>query len=1318
MNTLFESIEVWAQGLVLLSWKGTLLALAVGFVMLLLHRHLSPAWRHGLWLLVFLRFLVPDLGHFFLSLDGLAEAPAIFEPASEPVPVAEEMVAVAEPVVESPFLSDAQPLPEIPTVTKAVVQQPLLVRAVAPSWTMREKLCLVWLCGVAMVVAVMTMLHLRLKRRIRRDASEAFSEIRAVLDEACRLAHVRHAPRLMVTDAVRAPSLFGVLRPMILLPKQVAAGRDAAALRLILLHELAHLKRRDLWAQILSSCVIALHWFNPFVWIIARRLRAEAEMAADAHALGCTDAKEAHRFGEMLLGFSRYATTGWMMWLASATLLGISENKKDLRRRIEGLMDIARGRRTRWGVGLGAFMVLAAAGLTRAPAEDAKKVTAEKPAEVTDNLATTVVNGIVVDEQDKPVSGAVVKLSINLLSHFESSQRVTGADGKFSFDEVPKAASLNLRASQSDYAESNFVTFSGVSLSQERRLVLPRVSWIRGRITDKRDGRPIKDALVLFGVENKASFLGPYDWKHPFAHTNEAGEYRLAVKLADVNGIIVRAWAPDMAVQSRSVKFTGREAEFDAALEPVHRLPGRVVDALGEPVKDAMVWVVEDVARLDESSRPITLETMRSSDRVNMTLGKYFTCLDYSKDDGSVQLPDADPLLKGKLWVVAMHPKAGFARMRAVDFKAGAVFKLEKWASMSGKMIRSDGSPLADATVSIYAKGDADLMPKGDTLKIDHNIKVTTDPAGGYKIDRLLPGATFNGVTIGGGNTRREFLPITPITVTSGPQGVRQISLGRSLASQAAGGVRVVQGRIVLPEGHGFRGEDYSCHFSITSRGAPVAAMPRPDKDGRFASEALPPGIYELSVFVTPRGTGMELSRDVGRWMQFKIEPGAGQAPLRVADIVFTKEDLTPRPRSANPVSQLPVFVEGADGKIEITTVDADRKPVPGVKIQIVDLVDFTQSPMNLSGVPGVTGQIVSDERGKAIVLFPRNPAAGRRAGGVQVTGTAPDGSKSRRTEMMDGRTYELRVYPETPVSLSVSSPIASWAASSSVGLLTEGEPLKSGGIKGRLALEHGGYFVVQGTTADGKILFSEAVAAAKNHAEEVTGEVALEPGVEIEGKIEGLPANDQGTGGVVANVYVRSSEVTSEIRKGSMPAVPWTAWAPVGPDGRFHFKGMPRGMVSLRGLGKGWITRGPLSIDSAAMVDTRGMAGKAVVTLTTRPCKSRTLRVLLPDGSPAAGATVRMDMPGIGMLATSRGHMHAEDPEKHAQFKKAAWMGLRTVADDQGQVILENQPTGRGYCQVYWVDPKTQHPHGASASFTLEDTETNTPLEVKVQER
>ena len=57
-----DSAGLWLHTIVALSWKGALLALIVGLSNFLLRRRLPPAWRHGLWLLVMARLVVPDIG--------------------------------------------------------------------------------------------------------------------------------------------------------------------------------------------------------------------------------------------------------------------------------------------------------------------------------------------------------------------------------------------------------------------------------------------------------------------------------------------------------------------------------------------------------------------------------------------------------------------------------------------------------------------------------------------------------------------------------------------------------------------------------------------------------------------------------------------------------------------------------------------------------------------------------------------------------------------------------------------------------------------------------------------------------------------------------------------------------------------------------------------------------------------------------------------------------------------------------------------------------------------------------------------------------
>jgi len=77
-----------------------------------------------------------------------------------------------------------------------------------------------------------------------------------------------------------APTTWGIFRPIILLPENINKY-STDCLRVILLHETAHISRFDWLTQLISRIVCAVYWFNPFIWIANRCLRVEAEKACD-----------------------------------------------------------------------------------------------------------------------------------------------------------------------------------------------------------------------------------------------------------------------------------------------------------------------------------------------------------------------------------------------------------------------------------------------------------------------------------------------------------------------------------------------------------------------------------------------------------------------------------------------------------------------------------------------------------------------------------------------------------------------------------------------------------------------------------------------------------------------------------------------------------------------------------------------------------------------------------------------------------------------------------------------------------------------------
>ena len=101
----------------------------------------------------------------------------------------------------------------------------------------------------------------------------------ALVDECAAALHLTAAPALRQADAP-VPMTWGGRHPVVLLPLEAQTWPEDR-LRAVLLHEMAHVRRRDWLSHRFADFVCALYWFHPFVWLTAWRLRAESEIACD-----------------------------------------------------------------------------------------------------------------------------------------------------------------------------------------------------------------------------------------------------------------------------------------------------------------------------------------------------------------------------------------------------------------------------------------------------------------------------------------------------------------------------------------------------------------------------------------------------------------------------------------------------------------------------------------------------------------------------------------------------------------------------------------------------------------------------------------------------------------------------------------------------------------------------------------------------------------------------------------------------------------------------------------------------------------------------
>ena len=305
---------ITASMLIGLAWKSALIA-GLTLALLRLAKTRSAGERSLVAHVGLLALLVLPVASLLLPLWQPLPASWVAEAAPKAAVITDTGGSAVDPAVAAA---------SVPVVADTAGSPPISLSVGADLAPFLYLVPLALLFGV-MMLAVLRLFAMRGRAEVLVDGSWL-----SALAEAQRRMGFKHGTALLVSDELRSPISWGLLRSTIVLsPKAVQAVGEAEA---IIAHELAHIARLD-WAKLLASRVAcALFWFNPLVWMLAReshQLREEA--ADDAVLMADIDGPD---YATLLVGAARHDNKAALM-----AAHGVAPSKGSLKRRITRVLD-------------------------------------------------------------------------------------------------------------------------------------------------------------------------------------------------------------------------------------------------------------------------------------------------------------------------------------------------------------------------------------------------------------------------------------------------------------------------------------------------------------------------------------------------------------------------------------------------------------------------------------------------------------------------------------------------------------------------------------------------------------------------------------------------------------------------------------------------------------------------------------------------------------------------------------------------------------------------------------------------------------------
>ncbi|HEY7423751.1 MAG TPA: M56 family metallopeptidase [Gemmataceae bacterium] len=608
-TTVLSLLEAALTCIVHAGWQAVVLGAAVWIVCRLLDKSLQPRWRFALWLVVFARLALPVVPTSPWSLFQLASftqrEPAIEAPADGPLQDRETR-PLADPPVQ-PMRSLSAPAVEVPVQPLDEEERPV-VGGVEPMLSAYACLALIWLAGVLLLAGRRIWLAIQLARQRRSWRQVSDARILRVFEECRQELGLVWPVELLVAPGLAGPATGGLWRPYIVLPAKFVSSFSEDELRLVLLHELLHVRRLDMHSDRLAALLAMVHWFNPIAWLALTCLRRERELACDAAVLDRVDSDEARRYGHLILKSAEQLRI-------PAPLPGAVEMfgpNLSLARRIHMIANHRKPTRTRRALGSLLVILLIAVGLTdariagRGPEKEERESNSSRPA-----LGKTIIlAGVCQDEEGtslKDVRVTVYRQDFTQMKSERLRQGTTDDRGGFRFTDLPALPRSGERGTW---------TYGLTCTKKGRASVIQRLSaetptdkitvtmkpgaTLQGRVTDP-SGKPVAGAWVwTYGL-----LIDPLPGVFS-SRTDADGHYAIT----DLPAWDVAKQKPTPSADGRSMTaishcyFWVRHPDYgeqrpvykrvpdtiNITLQPAGIIEGRVLDQItGKPAADVLV---------------------------------------------------------------------------------------------------------------------------------------------------------------------------------------------------------------------------------------------------------------------------------------------------------------------------------------------------------------------------------------------------------------------------------------------------------------------------------------------------------------------------------------------------------------------------------------------------------------------------------------------------------------------------------------------------------------------------------------------------------
>lgn len=288
-----------------MSIMASVLAVGILLVKAIFRNKMSARLHYIIWFILIIRLVVPFSVKVPLNIPNFT-----LEPNREITSSVPEKTTLQDYI--TPLIKNDRVNIKSPMSLEVGKSQPTVNKTTKPAYSYNA-VTILWLAGMVVVLLYMLTVNTIQLFKLKKLPVCKDQGITNILELCKSQLNIRRKIIIYFNTSLESPAVYGLFRPKIIIPRDAVSKLSAEELKYIFMHELSHIRRKDLIINVVMAAIQAFHWFNPVIWYSFHKMKQDCEIACDASVLSLLSSDEKKKYGHTIINMLQLLSqTSWI----------------------------------------------------------------------------------------------------------------------------------------------------------------------------------------------------------------------------------------------------------------------------------------------------------------------------------------------------------------------------------------------------------------------------------------------------------------------------------------------------------------------------------------------------------------------------------------------------------------------------------------------------------------------------------------------------------------------------------------------------------------------------------------------------------------------------------------------------------------------------------------------------------------------------------------------------------------------------------------------------------------------------------------------